>query len=79
MQRAKSVTGLILQVLRTRWAALGSRGRVLVVVGLIAAAVAAVKLGACLFGGCAAGPCQLAAPCPYAAQAEEPPPPCHGR
>lgn len=87
VQRAKTLSGLILQYLGTRWAALGKVGKLLVVGGLLAFAVASLQLGACLFGGCPSArqsPCELRSdePCPYAAEraaaaerAEDPP--CH--
>ncbi|MCA9604935.1 MAG: hypothetical protein KC619_05050 [Myxococcales bacterium] len=74
VQRAKTLTGLILQYLRTRWAGLGRGGKLFLFGGLVLAAVAAYQAGSCMLGGCHAAqqsPCQMRgddAPCPYAAQ-----------
>lgn len=75
MQRAKTVTGLVLQYLRTRWAGLGRGGKIFLFGGLVLAAVAAYQVGGCLLGGCPASrqsPCQMSdrgdEPCPYSAR-----------
>jgi hypothetical protein len=71
VKRAKTVTGLFFQLLRTRWAALSTPAKAFAVAGLILAAAFAVK-ATCLFGGCpaAARPCQMRAPCQRAAMVE---------
>jgi hypothetical protein len=82
VKRAKTLTGLLLQVIRTRWTALGRRGQMLVYAGLAVAAAVALHLGMCFFGACG-GPCSLrspcgaaqqetSAPCPYSAQRAAP-------
>ena len=84
--RAKTITGLLLQALRLRWAALGGKGKTLLFAGLVLAGAVGLQLGVCAFGACpASGPCSRGdspcaadaaadpdAPCPYSArQAEE--------
>lgn len=76
VQRAKTLTGLILQYLQTRWAGLGRGAKLFLFGGLVLAAVGAYQVGSCMFGGCHAAqrsPCQMSeggddAPCPYAAR-----------
>ena len=84
--RAKTLTGLFFQFLRMRWDALGKRGKLLLVAGLVLAGAGAFHLGACYLGGCpyaspCSAPCEIGAadgsdgdepcPCPYAAAAAE--------
>lgn len=79
--RAKTLTGLFFQFLRMRWDALGKRGKLLLVAGLVLAGAGAFHLGACYLGGChsaspCSAPCDIGAadqdePCPYAAARAE--------
>lgn len=90
VKRATTLSGLLVQALRVRWAALGGPAKVLLVVGLLLGAAATFHVGACFLGGCpamASSPCSRAdvsdEPCPFAARrAEQAPaeaPPCHLR
>lgn len=74
MQRAKTVTGLFLQYVRSRWGGLGRGGKLFLIGGLVLAAVASFQLGACLFGACGASPCSAGrqSPCHLASQNDEP-------
>jgi hypothetical protein len=73
MQRARTLSGLLVQFFRMRWNALGKVGKSVVVVAIAIAAVAAVRVAMCGFGGCAAGPCELSStPCARAAESNEP-------
>lgn len=92
MKRARTLSGLLVQFFRMRWAGLGKGGKSVVVVAIVIAAMATLRLAACGFGGCAATPCELDAspctrasdsnePCPYSTPAQAEPqadaPPCH--
>lgn len=84
MQRAKTLTGLLFQTLRLRWAALGSRGKMLALIGLVLTTAVALHVGACFLGACpASSPCERASsdePCPYSQPAPEAADePCHMR
>jgi len=72
--RAKTLTGLFLQYLRTRWAGLGRTAKIALVAGLVLAGAAVFQLGACMFGACpASGPCGASqSPCSMEADADEP-------
>jgi hypothetical protein len=69
MKRAKTVTGLLFQLLRTRWNGLSSPAKAFAIAGLIIAAAFALKASCLLGGGCQAAsrPCQMRAPCQSAA------------
>ncbi len=78
--RAKTLTGLLFQFFRMRWAALGKLGKVAVFAGLVLAGAAVLHFGACYLGACESAspcdaPCEIGtapaeeAPCPYAARA----------
>lgn len=88
VKRATTLSGLLVQALRVRWAALGGPAKLLVVVGLLLGAALTFHVGACFLGGCPAmnsSPCSRAdvsdEPCPLRRAAEPAPAdlPCHLR
>lgn len=73
MKRARTLSGLLVQFFRMRWNALGTGGKSVLVVALVIAAVAALRIGMCGFGGCASGPCEMSSsPCSRASESNEP-------